>query len=369
MSIKVPFFDYPRLWLDNRKELISIIDNVSSSGGFIMQKAVSDFEQELAKYSGCNYAVGVGNATDAMEIFLEAIGLNKGDEIIISSHTMLATASAIKFAGGVPVPVDIGDDNLICKESIENAITSNTVGIMPTQLNGRVCDMDAISKIAKKNGLFVIEDAAQALGARFKGQHAGTFGLASCISFFPAKLLGCLGDAGGVLVNDKNLYHKIFQLHDHGRDTDGEVKRWGRNSRLDNLQAAILSHKLKTYKKVIERRREVAQMYQDRLSDLSELQLPPGPSNTSDHFDVYQNYEITADKRDDLKMYLSEKNIGTLIQWGGKGVHQFHKLGFNQKLPKTEKFFERCIMLPMNIFISNEDVDYICEVVKSFYMK
>ena len=369
MSIKVPFFDYPRLWLDNRKELISIIDNVSSSGGFIMQKAVSDFEQELAKYSGCNYAVGVGNATDAMEIFLEAIGLNKGDEIIISSHTMLATASAIKFAGGVPVPVDIGDDNLICKESIENAITSNTVGIMPTQLNGRVCDMDAISKIAKKNGLFVIEDAAQALGASFKGQHAGTFGLASCISFFPAKLLGCLGDAGGVLVNDKNLYHKIFQLHDHGRDTDGEVKRWGRNSRLDNLQAAILSHKLKTYKKVIERRREVAQMYQDRLSDLSELQLPPSPSNTSDHFDVYQNYEITADKRDDLKMYLSEKNIGTLIQWGGKGVHQFHQLGFNQKLPKTEKFFERCIMLPMNIFISNEDVDYICEVIKSFYMK
>ena len=369
MSIKVPFFDYSRLWLDNRKELISIIDNVSSSGGFIMQKAVSDFEQELAKYSGCNYAVGVGNATDAMEIFLEAIGLNKGDEIIISSHTMLATASAIKFAGGVPVPVDIGDDNLICKESIENAITSNTVGIMPTQLNGRVCDMDAISKIAKKNGLFVIEDAAQALGASFKGQHAGTFGLASCISFFPAKLLGCLGDAGGVLVNDKNLYHKIFQLHDHGRDTDGEVKRWGRNSRLDNLQAAILSHKLKTYKKVIERRREVAQMYQDRLSDLSELQLPPSPSNTSDHFDVYQNYEITADKRDDLKMYLSEKNIGTLIQWGGKGVHQFHQLGFNQKLPKTEKFFERCIMLPMNIFISNEDVDYICEVVKSFYMK
>ena len=369
MSIKVPFFDYSRLWLDNRKELISIIDNVSSSGGFIMQKAVSDFEQELAKYSGCNYAVGVGNATDAMEIFLEAIGLNKGDEIIISSHTMLATASAIKFAGGVPIPVDIGDDNLICKESIENAITSNTVGIMPTQLNGRVCDMDAISKIAKKNGLFVIEDAAQALGARFKDQHAGTFGLASCISFFPAKLLGCLGDAGGVLVNDKNLYHKIFQLHDHGRDTDGEVKRWGRNSRLDNLQAAILSHKLKTYKKVIERRREVAQMYQDRLSDLSELQLPPGPSNTSDHFDVYQNYEITADKRDDLKMYLSEKNIGTLIQWGGKGVHQFHQLGFNQKLPKTEKFFERCIMLPMNVFISNEDIDYICEVVKSFYMK
>ena len=369
MTTKVPFFEYPRLWSDDRKNFLSIIDNISSSGGFILQKAVSDFELELANYAGSNFSVGVGNATDAMEIFLEAIGLNKGDEIIISSHTMLATASAIKFAGGIPVPVDIGDDNLICNESIENAITSNTVGIMPTQLNGRVCDMDAITKIAKKNGLFVVEDAAQALGARYKDQHAGTFGLASCISFFPAKVLGCFGDAGGVLVNDKNLYRKIFQLHDHGRDIDGEVKRWGRNSRLDNLQAAILSHKLKTYNKVIERRREVAQMYQDRLGDLSELQLPPSPSNTSNHFDVYQNYEITADKRDDLKVYLSEKNIGTLIQWGGKGVHQFHQLGFNQKLPKTDKFFERCIMLPMNIFISNEDVDYICEVVKSFYVK
>ena len=172
-----------------------------------------------------------------------------------------------------------------------------------------------------------------------------------------------------MLVNDKNLYKKIFQLHDHGRDIDGEVKRWGRNSRLDNLQAAILRHKLKNYDKVIERRREVAQMYQDRLNDLSELQLPPPPSNTSDHFDVYQNYEITADKRDDLKDYLSEKNIGTLIQWGGKGVHHFRQLGFTQKLPKTDKFFERCIMLPINMFISNEDVDYICETVKFFYTR
>ena len=304
-----------------------------------------------------------------MEIFLSAIGIKPGDEIIISSHTMLATASAIKLSGGTPIPVDIGEDFLISIQSIKEAITSNTIGIMPTQLNGRICNMDEIISIAKENNLFIVEDAAQALGARYKGQHAGTFGLASCISFFPAKVLGCFGDAGSVLVNDKNLYKKIFQLHDHGRDINGEVKRWGRNSRLDNLQAAILRHKLKTYDKVIERRREVAQMYQDRLKDLPELQLPPPPSNTSDHFDVYQNYEITVDKRDDLKDYLSEKNIGTLIQWGGKGIHQFHQLGFNQKLPKTDKFFERCIMLPMNMFISNEDVDYICETVKSFYIR
>ena len=369
MIRKVPFFEYPRLWTDHKKDYISIIDSVASSGGYILQKELSELESNLAKFTGSNYCVGVGNATDGMEIFLEAIGLKKGDEIIISSHTMLATASAIKVAGGIPIPVDIGDDNLICTKSIEEAITSNTVGIMPTQLNGRVCNMDEITKIAKKNRLFVVEDAAQGLGARYKGQHAGTFGLASCISFFPAKVLGCFGDAGAVLVNDRDLYHKIYQLHDHGRDIDGIVKRWGRNSRLDNLQAAILSHKLIHYDKVILRRRLVAQMYHDRLFDLDELKLPPFPNEFPDHYDVYQNYELMAHKRDELKKYLEEKNIGTLIQWGGKGIHQFEQLGFNQKLQNTDKFFEKCIMLPMNMFISDDDVDYVCESIRYFYRK
>ena len=365
----IPFFEYPRLWTDYRKDYLSIIDEVASSGGFILQKDLSDFESELAEFTGANFSVGVGNATDAMEIFLEAIGIKKGDEIIISSHTMLATASAIKVAGGVPIPVDIGEDNLISPNSIQEAITSNTVGIMPTQLNGRVCDMDAIINIAKKNGLFIVEDAAQALGAMFKKQHAGTFGLASCISFFPAKVLGCFGDAGGVLVNDKNLYQKIYQIHDHGRDNNGQVKRWGRNSRLDNLQAAILRHKLKSYDQVVKRRRAVAQMYQDQLSNLNELKLPPPPSENSNHFDVYQNYELTAEKRNDLKDYLSENGIGTLIQWGGKGIHHFEELGFNQKLPNTDKFFEQCIMLPMNIFVSDDDVEYISNTIENFYRK
>lgn len=367
MIKKVPFFEYPRLWSDNKKEMLSIIDNVSSSGGFILQKAVSDFESELAEFSGTNFAVGVGNATDGMEIFLEAIGIKPGDEIIISSHTMLATASAIKVAGGIPIPVDIGEDNLICVQEIEKAITSSTVGIMPTQLNGRICNMDAILQIAKKHKLFVVEDAAQALGAKFKGRHSGTFGLAASISFYPAKVLGCLGDAGGVLINDEILFHKIYQIHDHGRDINGEVMRWGRNSRLDNIQAAILIHKLKSYENVIKRRREIAKMYQERLVDLEQLQLPPAPSETSDNFDVYQNYEIQADDRDHLKVFLSQKNIGTLIQWGGKGIHHFKQLGFNQVLPKTDKFFSRCIMLPMNVFISNSDVDYITENIINFY--
>ena len=293
MSIKtVPFFEYPRLWSDDREDLLSIIDNISSTGGFILQKAVSDFEAELADYTGSNYAVGVGNATDGMEIFLEAIGINPGDEVIISSHTMLATASAVKVAGGIPVPVDIGEDNLICVAAIEEAITANTVGIMPTQLNGRICEMDAILKLAHKHKLFVVEDAAQALGARYKGQHAGTFGLASDISFFPAKVLGCLGDAGGVLVNDKALYHQIYQLHDHGRDVDGEVKRWGRNSRLDNIQAAILDYKLTKYDLLIDKRRMLVKRYDDVLKNYKDVYSPEINNKNTSRLDIFQNYDL-----------------------------------------------------------------------------
>jgi len=366
MKRSVPFFDYPRLWSDEKDELQQIIDKTASTGGFIMQQSLDDFEKDLATFSGCNYAVGVGNATDGMEIFLEAIGLKKGDEIIISSHTMLATASAIKVAGGIPIPVDIGDDNLIDPISIEEAINNNTVGIMPTQLNGRICNMDAISKIAKKYGLFIVEDAAQALGATYKGNHAGSFGLAADISFFPAKVLGCLGDAGAVLVNDKKLYNKIYEIHDHGRNHNGDVVRWGRNSRLDNIQAAILKYKLNNYSEVINRRREIATIYNQRLSSIEELKLPPGPSN-EDHFDVYQNYELSAKNRDGLKLFLNENEIGSLIQWGGKAIHHFTQLGFTENLPKTDAFFESCIMLPINMFVSNDDVNYVCDVVEEFY--
>ena len=365
---KVPFFDYPKLWLNDREKMLEIIDKVSSTGGFIMQKALSDFEKELASFCETTYAVGVANATDGMEIFLEAIGIESGDEVIISSHTMLATASAIKVAGGVPVPVDIGYDNLIDPVAIENAITPRTVGIMPTQLNGRTCDMDPISEIASKRGLFLVEDAAQALGSKYKGKNAGTFGLASDISFFPAKVLGCYGDAGAVLVSDKDLYEKIYQIHDHGRDvSDGEVKRWGRNSRLDNVQAAILLFKLNSHDKVINRRREIASIYQDRLGELEELRLPPAPNSQSDRFDVYQNYELAADKRDELKSFLANSGIGTLVQWGGIAIHQFNQLGFNQDCPRTEKFFKECIMLPMNVFLSDHDVHYVADKVVEFY--
>ena len=282
---------------------------------------------------------------------------------------MIATASAIITAGGTPVPVDIGEDNLIDVDAVASAVTKNTVGISPTQLNGRTCDMESIMDIAKSKGLCVVEDAAQALGSKFKNQSAGTFGDAGSFSFFPAKVLGALGDGGGVVTNKKEIYEKIFQLHDHGRDPQGEVQSWGRNSRLDNLQAAILNKRFERYEKVIKRRREIASIYNEQLSIIEEINLPPAPVENGDHFDVYQNYELQAENRDALKTYLANNGVGTIIQWAGKAVHQWEVLGFNIKLPKTEDFFKKCLMLPMNMFISDEDTYYICESITNFYRK
>lgn len=362
----IPFFDYPRLYLDRRQEFLDIFDEVASRGAFIMQKDLALFEKSLSNYTSSR-AIGVANATDGLEIAWMAIGLKPGDEVICCSHTMLATASAIRMAGGIPVPVDLGDDWLIDPDAVRDAINPKTVGIMPTQLNGRTCNMESIMNLADMYGLYVVEDAAQALGSRFKGRHAGTFGNASAISFFPAKVLGCFGDAGAILTCDQDLYHKMYQIHDHGRDTNGEVMCWGRNSRLDNLQAAFLNYLLTDYPAVVERRRYVANLYQTRLCDLEELTLPPPPDSDPDHFDVFQNYELLADRRDLLRDYLSANGIGTLVQWGGKAVHQFERLGFSVSLPKTEKFFEHCIMLPMNMFVTDEDIFYICDCIESFY--
>lgn len=368
MTVKVPFFNYPHVFTSQEEELMSVIRDVGRRGAFIMQKDLADFEVNLTTYTGAKYVVGVANATDAIQLGLMAGGIESDDEVIFCSHTMVATASAIHFAGAVPVPVEAGPDHLMDPGAIEAAITPKTKAIMPTQLNGRTADMDAIQAIADKHGLMLFEDAAQALGSKFKGKCAGTFGVASCISFYPAKVLGCLGDGGVVLTNDEDVYRKLLLLRDHGRDDNGEIVLWGFNSRLDNLQAAILDFQLKDYNKNIDRRRAIAALYQERLGDIEQLVLPPAPDSDSDHFDVFQNYEIEAERRDDLKAWLAENGVGTLIQWGGKAVHQFRKLGFRQELPFTERLFERMLMLPMNMSVSDEDVEYVCDCIIDFYV-
>lgn len=365
----IPFFDYPRLFQDEEEKLLAIVRDVGLRGAFILQRDLAQFEENLARFLGAKYTLGVGNATDGLIIALRAAGIRKGDEVIFSSHTMVATAAAIHFAQAIPVPVECGPDHLIDPKSVEAAITPRTRAILPTQLNGRTADMASLQAIANRNGLAIIEDAAQALGSKFRGQCAGTFGAASAISFFPAKVLGCLGDGGAVVASNAGVHDRMLQLRDHGRRADGEIVSWGLNSRLDNLQAAILDARLKSYQAVVERRRAIARLYRSCLQDLDEIKLPPGPDNDSDHFDIYQNYEIEALQRDALRAHLKAHGIGTLIQWGGKAVHQWEKLGFSEKLPFTEKLFGQMLLLPLNMAIADDHVNQICEAIHDFYRR
>ena len=365
--MNIPFFNYQALFRENEKSLISIFSDIGRRGAYIMQNDLSDFELNIAEYTGAKYVLGVANATDAMQLLLKAGGVGSGDEVIFCSHTMVATASAIAFTGATPVPVESGADHLIDTKSILKAITSRTKAIIPTQLNGRVADMDEILSIAKEHNLQIYEDSAQALGAKYKGQCAGTFGVGGCISFYPAKTLGCFGDGGAVLTNDKDIYIKIKLMRDHGRGDDGNVSVWGFNSRLDNLQAAVLSFFFQSYDKTVERRRYIADLYHKNLKGLGEIILPPSVDSDSNHFDIYQNYEIEAEKRDQLKEYLSGKGVGTLIQWGGRAVHEFRDLGFKQSLPFTEKIMRNSLMLPLNMTVTDDEVKYICKCVRDFY--
>jgi dTDP-4-amino-4,6-dideoxygalactose transaminase len=363
----VPFFNYPSVFKQEQDEMLRVFSDVGNRGAFILQRDLEEFEHSLAAFLGARHSLGVGNATDGLHFAVRAAGIGQGDEVIVSSHTMIATAAAVHFAGAVPVPVECGPDHLIDPAAVEAAVNSKTRAIMPTQLNGRTCDMTAIQSIADKHGLLIIEDAAQALGSKFKGQCAGTFGIASAISFYPAKVLGCLGDGGAVVTNDDSIFEKIYQMRDHGRSTSGEIVSWGLNSRLDNLQAAFLDFQMKKYDDVMLRRRHLATVYTERLSDVAELVLPPPPFADADHFDIYQNYEIEAERRDELKGYLKENGVGTLIQWGGQAVHQLKALGFSQNLPYTDRLFTRILMLPMNMSLSDDDVRYVCANIRAFF--
>jgi dTDP-4-amino-4,6-dideoxygalactose transaminase len=365
----IPFFPYADLFKRDEAALTQIMMDVCRRGAYIQQQECRDFDANLAKLMGVKHAFGVANGTDAIIIGLKAVGIGPGDEVIVPSHTYIATAAAVHLVGATPVLAECGADHMLDAADVAKRLTAKTKAIMPVQVNGRTCDMDALRAVANKHGVMIVEDAAQGLGSRFNGQCAGTFGMFGTISFYPAKLLGCFGDGGAVVTNDDDVAGRIALLKDHGRNADGRVVAWGYNSRLDNMQAAVLDYKLKSYPVEIERRRSVAARYQAGLGDLAELALPPAPDADTRHFDVYQNYELEADCRDALRAHLEEQGVKTIIQWAGTPVHQFKDLGFTVDLPKTDAFFKRCMMLPMNSAVTDEEVDYIVSVIRNFYRK
>jgi dTDP-4-amino-4,6-dideoxygalactose transaminase len=334
-----------------------------------MQSDLLEFEKELAAYVGVKHAIGVADGTMALLLPLLALELNRSDEVLVPSHTFVASAAAIHHAGATPVLVDCGRDHLIDPASVRKAMTRRTRGIMPVQLNGRTANMDEIGAIAREHGLFIVEDSCQALGSKFKGRCAGTFGRAGAISFYPSKTLGCFGDGGAIITDDDVLAERVRILRDHGRGPDGNVWAWGYNSRLDNVQAAILRIKLRRDDDYIARRRALAAIYQQRLGSRPELLLPPAPDAAPEHFDIFQNYEIEAQQRDALRAHLEARGVRTILQWGGKVIHQFPKLGLGAPLPYAEAMSQRFMLLPMNTALADDDVHYICDCIEEFYAR
>lgn len=366
--MRIPFFCYPHVFETHKQALLETFNDVASRGAFVLQEEVRTFEERLAAYCGVRNVIGVGNATDGLELILHGLGIVAGDEVVLPSHTFVASAGAITSTGARPVFAEIGPDHLLDATDVEQRLTDRSRVLMPVQLNGRACQMDELLAIAATHDLLVVEDSAQGLGSRFHGRMCGTFGSAGVYSFYPAKILGALGDAGAVVTDDDALAQDIRERRDHGRaGPAGDVLRWGRNSRMDNLQAAFLLVKLEAFASEIARRRTLAARYQAGLEHLDQLVLPPPPKEGDDHFDTFQNYEVEAKQRDELRSFLHGQGIGTALAWGGKAVHQFEALGLSLQLPRTEQILRRSLLLPMNTSLANDDVDLVCDLVDRFY--
>jgi len=367
MAFKVRFVNYPRQYQQHKKEFDGVFEEIMSGGDFILRRHVEEFEKRIAEYVGTKYAIGVNTGTDALYLSARALGFGPGDEVITVAHTFVATVGAIVQCGATPVLVDVTDDFNIDVSKIEAGITPRTKGIIPVHLNGHSCDMGKIMEIARKHRLKVIEDAAQALGAKFKGKRCASFGDTGIFSFYPAKVLGTAGDGGMVCTNDDGLARKIRAFRDNGRvESVDVVECFGWCTRLDNLHAALLNMKFNYFEPWIKRRRELAKMYDEGLSDIPELTLPP--KSNSDYFDVYQNYVIRFKKRDELVAHLQKSGIEVLISWRIP-MHKQKALGLDHfKLPMTERISAEVISLPMYPELTDEEVEFVIETIKKFFI-
>lgn len=367
MAYRVRFVNFPEHYRKIKGEIDTIVQEVLSGGDYVLRKHLREFEKNFAEFIGVKYAIGVANGTDALFLSMKAANIAKGDEVITVAHTFAATVATISHCNATPILVDVAKDHNMDVNKIEAVITENTKAIIPVHLNGRICEMDKIMKIASEHELIVIEDAAQAVGAKYKGRRAGSFGLTGCFSFYPAKILGTLGDGGMVVTNDQKIAQKLFLLRDHGLEREtGEFLFNGFNSRLDNLHAAVLNIKLKYLPQWIERRREIAQLYQTGLSDLASLQLPP-PPDKCDFYDVYQNYVIRSDNRDELVAYLQQEGIEILVSWA-KPLHKHKALNLDFfNLPLTEQISKEVLSLPLHPELSNSDVQIVIDSIHNFF--
>lgn len=368
MGYKVRFVDPGKNYLMIRDEIDAAYKEVMIKGDLIMRGQLKRFEENLAAFVGTQYAVGVNSGYDALHISMIVGGIRPGDEVIVPAHTFVATASAVVNAGGSPVLVDVAKDYNIAVGKIEEAISPRTKAILPVHLNGRPADMDAIMHLAKKYNLFVVEDACQSLGASFNGKGVGSFGITGCWSFYPFKILGGYGDGGAITTDDPRVAEMARLLRYNGEDREtGAYHYHGFTCLLDNLQAAFLDVKLRHLPNWIERRRAVAKRYWEELIDLEGLTLPHFPDLRIQ--EVFQNYVIRTPQRDALVEYLKERVVETLIHWR-KPYYSNPSLQLRDRgFPETEAISKEVLSLPMNVEMSDEEVNYVIRTIRSFFKK
>ncbi len=358
--MKVPFMDLKALHASINDEIQASINEVIANCAFSGGPFVETFEQQFAAFTQCDYAVGVGSGTEALWMALMALGIGQGDEVITAPNTFIATAEAISFCGAKPVFVDIDEHSYtINPELIEAAITPRTKAIVPVHIFGQMADMDAIMAIAKKYGLFVVEDACQAHGAEYKQRTAGSIGDAGCFSFYPGKNLGAFGEAGAVTTNNPEVAQMIRLLRDHGQYKKYDHSVIGWNGRMDGIQAAVLSVKLKHLTGWNQSRRDNASHYNSFLSDVKELMVP---SSKIHNKHVYHIYSVRVANRTEFMETLAGKGISCGIHYP-KPVHtQKAYLGLGYA-PGSSPVAERCatefVSLPMCPTLSPEQIEYV----------
>lgn len=368
--MRVPLLDLTRQYASISDDIDKAIQKVLNHARFIMGPELKEFESSLADYCAVKNGIGVASGTDALLLSLRALGIGSGDEVITSTFTFFATAGVISRLGARPVFVDIDPRTFnIDPGSIASAVTEKTKAIIPVHLYGQVAEMDEILSIAEKHNLPVVEDAAQAIGATYKGRKAGSFGKSACFSFFPSKNLGAYGDAGFIATDDDDLAEVLRRLRVHGAKPKYYHSMVGYNSRLDTIQAAVLMVKLKYLPDWHEARREKAAAYDRLLKDTPQITTP----FVHDYnYHIYHQYTLIANDRDGLKDFLKSREIG-IDTYYPLPLHLqdcFKELGYRKgDMPVSESLSDKVISLPIFPELTDDEQNFIVENIKEYYGK
>lgn len=373
MMSKIHMVDLQTQYLRIKPEVDQAMQEVLNSSAFIQGPQVGQFAEALKNYVSAGFCIPCANGTDALQIAMMSLDLKPGDEIILPVHTYVATAEVIALLGLTPLFIDVKPDTFnLDVDQLEKKITSRTKAIVPVHLYGQCADMEPILAIAAKHNLFVIEDAAQSLGAEYTFANgikktSGTMGAIGTTSFFPSKNLGCFGDGGALFTNDANLAEKIKMMANHGQRIKYHHEVIGVNSRLDTLQAAILLVKLKYLSEYESRRNDVADFYDQALSTIPQIKIPSRAKNSTH---VFHQYTLQVERRDELKKYLEEKGVPSMIYYPVPLHFQnaYKREGFGEgSFPVTENLSKTVISVPIHTEMKPRELEYIADQIKTFY--